>query len=89
MKGNGIHLARNNEESNEYILTMWGRTTTSFVYLARIVRIVAQMSTTYFCHKETKWGVEPEFVRLASSLDSWLKSLPDDLLVAYPTDGSP
>lgn len=62
----------------------------NFTYLARNVRIVGRMARAYRRLKKTKdWGIDPEFVQLDPSLNSWLAELPADLTVTYPPDGSP
>lgn len=62
----------------------------NFTYLARVVRTVGRMARTYGKLKKSKeWGIDPQFVQLDPSLDAWLSSLPADLTVSYPSDGSP
>jgi hypothetical protein len=54
-----------NEDSEHYI-------SRNFTYFSRIVRVVARMATAYsrIRARRTDWGVKPEFIQLASSLDS-------------------
>jgi hypothetical protein len=62
----------------------------NFTFLARIVRSVSRMARTYGRLKKSKeWGINPEFVQLDPSLNAWLASLPADLTLSYPADGSP
>lgn len=48
------------------------------------------MNTVYGRLRKTKkdWGVDPDFVQLNPSLNSWLNDLPGDLSVTFPPDGS-
>ncbi|KAG7140677.1 hypothetical protein HYQ46_007953 [Verticillium longisporum] len=59
-------------------------------YLARIVKNISRMNTVYGRLRKTKkdWGVDPDFVQLNPSLNSWLNDLPGDLSVTFPPDGS-
>ncbi|KAL2023263.1 hypothetical protein VTK56DRAFT_3386 [Thermocarpiscus australiensis] len=71
-------------DESEYLVSR------NFTYLARCVRTVGRMARTYGRLKKSKeWGIDPEFVQLDPSLDSWLSELPADLSVSYPSDGSP
>jgi hypothetical protein len=64
--------------------------TRNFTYFARVVRSVARMNAVYTKIKRRKdWGLDPEFVQLNPSLNSWLSDLPADLSVTFPPDGSP
>ncbi|KAL9947397.1 hypothetical protein ACHAPS_004625 [Verticillium nonalfalfae] len=62
----------------------------NFTYLARIVKNISRMNTVYGRLRKTKkdWGVDPDFVQLNPSLNSWLNDLPGDLSVTFPPDGS-
>ncbi|KAL1845084.1 hypothetical protein VTK73DRAFT_1159 [Phialemonium thermophilum] len=61
----------------------------NFTYFARNIRIVARMNKIYARIKKTKdWGIDPEFVRIAPEFRQWLNSLPPDLAISYPADGS-
>ncbi|KAM0288023.1 hypothetical protein ACHAQH_000091 [Verticillium albo-atrum] len=62
----------------------------NFTYLARIVKNISKMNTVYGRLRKTKkdWGVDPDFVQLNPSLNSWLNDLPGDLSVTFPPDGS-
>lgn len=62
----------------------------NFAYLTRAIRPVSLMARTYGRLKKSKeWGIDPEFVQLDPSLNSWLAGLPADLTISYPADGSP
>ncbi|KAI2626397.1 fungal-specific transcription factor domain-containing protein [Xylaria nigripes] len=62
----------------------------SFIFLARIVRIIHKMSSTYLRIKTKKdWGLDPEFVQLNPQLRAWLSELPPDMCITFPRDGSP
>lgn len=39
--------------------------------------------------KSKEWGIDPAFVQISPTIDSWLSELPPDLGVNYPADGSP
>jgi hypothetical protein len=48
------------------------------------------MNNVYARIKRRKdWGIDPEFVQLNPSMNSWLSDLPADLSVTFPPDGSP
>lgn len=74
-----------NQDESEYQVSR------NFVYLARIVRAVGRMVKVYKRLKRTKdWGIDPAFVQADPEHDSsWLTSLPSDLTVTFPPDGSP
>ncbi|KAH8682356.1 hypothetical protein BX600DRAFT_41451 [Xylariales sp. PMI_506] len=64
--------------------------TRNFTYFARVVRSVRRMNIIYARIKNKKdWGIDPEFVQLNPSLNSWLSDLPADLSITFPPDGSP
>ncbi|KAK6209165.1 hypothetical protein LQW54_006619 [Pestalotiopsis sp. IQ-011] len=64
--------------------------TRNFTYFARSVRSVRRMNNVYGRIKRRKdWGIDPEFVQLNPSMNSWLSDLPADLSVTFPPDGSP
>ncbi|KAL2129139.1 hypothetical protein VTI74DRAFT_8174 [Chaetomium olivicolor] len=73
-----------NADESEYLVSR------NFTYLTRVVRMVGRMVRAYRRLKRSKeWGIDPEFVQLDPSLGAWLTSLPPDLTVTYPADGSP
>ncbi|KAK4170327.1 hypothetical protein QBC43DRAFT_4009 [Cladorrhinum sp. PSN259] len=73
----------NNDESEYHV-------SRNFTYLARVVRNVGRMVAVYGRLKRSKeWGIDPAFVQISPSIDSWLTELPADLAVNYPADGSP
>ncbi|KAK3330090.1 hypothetical protein B0H66DRAFT_469213 [Apodospora peruviana] len=64
----------------------------NFTYLATVVRNVSRMGRAYGRLKNMKtkeWGIDPEFVQIRPALDTWLNTLPADLSISYPSDGSP
>lgn len=62
----------------------------NFTYLARIVRNIRKMSTTYAKLRRTKdWGVNPEFQQLEQTISAYLPELPADMTISYPPDNSP
>lgn len=62
----------------------------NFTHLARLVRNVSRMNSVYARIKRKKeWGIDPEFVQLNPSLNSWLTELPADLSITFPPDNSP
>lgn len=62
----------------------------NFTHLARLVRNVSRMNSVYARIKKRKeWGIDPEFVQLNPSLNSWLAELPADLSITFPPDNSP
>ncbi|KAK6069266.1 lipase regulator 1 [Seiridium cupressi] len=64
--------------------------TRNFTYFARSVRSVRRMNNVYARIKRRKdWGIDPEFVQLNPSMNSWLSDLPADLSVTFAPDGSP
>ncbi|KAI0126893.1 hypothetical protein BJ170DRAFT_724536 [Xylariales sp. AK1849] len=64
--------------------------TRNFTYFARSVRSVSRMNRVYSRIKGRKdWGIDPEFVQLNPSLNSWLSDLPADLSITFAPDGSP
>lgn len=63
-----------------------------FTYFARCVAVIQKMSVVYGrTKKKTKESgvVDPEFVQLNPSFDSWLADLPHDLQISFPPDDSP
>ena len=62
----------------------------NFTYFTRIVYNVARMSNIYARIKKKKdWGLEPEFMQLNPSFNTWMNDLPADLSVTLASDGSP
>ncbi|KAJ2892009.1 lipase regulator 1 [Zalerion maritima] len=62
----------------------------NFTYFVRIVQNVSRANAIYAKIKKKKeWGIDPEFVRLNPSFNTWLTELPNDLSVDFPPDGSP
>lgn len=65
-------------------------TTRNFTYFTRIVRNVRRMNNIYSRIKKKKeWGIDPDFVQLNPSFESWMNDLPADLQITFPPDGSP
>ncbi|KAK2625723.1 hypothetical protein QTJ16_005035 [Diplocarpon rosae] len=57
--------------------------TRNFAYFAKIVLNVRRMNNVYARIKKKKeWGIDPEFVKLNPSFESWMNDLPPDLQVA-------
>lgn len=64
--------------------------TRNFTYFSRVVRSVRRMNNVYGRIKRRKeWGIDPEFVQLNPTMNSWLSDLPADLSITFPPDGSP
>jgi hypothetical protein len=65
----------------------------NFTYMARIVRNVGNLSNVYLklmkLRRLKEWGIEPEVQQLNHDFSSFMTELPDDLLINFPTDGSP
>ncbi|KAK2623493.1 hypothetical protein QTJ16_007161 [Diplocarpon rosae] len=59
--------------------------TRNFAYFAKIVLNVRRMNNVYARIKKKKeWGIDPEFVKLNPSFESWMNDLPPDLQVNFP-----
>jgi hypothetical protein len=58
-----------------------------FVQNARNIRIITDIY--HKIKKQKDWGANPKFVEKSSMFTEWLQSLPPDLQVNYPPDGSP
>ncbi|PYH28290.1 Zn(II)2Cys6 transcription factor [Aspergillus neoniger CBS 115656] len=58
-----------------------------FVRNARHIRIIADIY--HKIKKQKDWGANPKFVEKNPLFTDWLQSLPPDLQVNYPPDGSP
>ncbi|KAL5365758.1 hypothetical protein BJX96DRAFT_169369 [Aspergillus floccosus] len=58
-----------------------------FVQNARNIRIITDIY--HKIKKQKDWGANPKFVEKSSMFTDWLQSLPPDLQVNYPPDGSP
>lgn len=39
--------------------------------------------------KKKDWGLDPDFVQLNPSFETWMSDLPADLQITFPPDGSP
>lgn len=64
--------------------------TRNFTYFTKVVRNVRRMNNVYAKIKKKKdWGIDPDFVQLNPSFDTWMNDLPGDLQVTFPPDGSP
>jgi hypothetical protein len=64
--------------------------TRNFTYFARVVRNVRRINNVYSrIKKKREWGIDPDFVQLNPSFESWMKDLPADLQITFPPDGSP
>ncbi|RDL33170.1 Uncharacterized protein BP5553_08609 [Venustampulla echinocandica] len=62
----------------------------NFTYLTRVVRNVRRMNNVYAKIKKKKdWGIDPDFVQLNPSFETWMNDLPSDLQVTFSSDGSP
>ena len=60
-----------------------------FAYFVRNVRSIRLMTDTYHKLKKQKdWGADPRFMENNPLFSDWLASLPSDLQVTYPPDGS-
>lgn len=65
-------------------------TTRNFAYFTRVVRNVRRMNNVYSRIKKKKeWGIDPEFVQLNPSFESWMNDLPGDLQISFPENGGP
>ncbi|KAK0123171.1 hypothetical protein ONS96_010171 [Cadophora gregata f. sp. sojae] len=63
--------------------------TRNFAYFTKIVRNVRRANNVYAKIKKKKdWGIDPDFVQLNPSFESWMNDLPPDLQVTFPPDGS-
>ncbi|KAL4889151.1 C6 finger domain protein [Aspergillus ambiguus] len=58
-----------------------------FVQNARNIRIITDIY--HKIKKQKDWGANPKFVEKSNLFTDWLQSLPADLQVNYPPDGSP
>ncbi|KAJ5392348.1 hypothetical protein N7509_007838 [Penicillium cosmopolitanum] len=58
-----------------------------FVRNARHIRIITDIY--HKIKKQKDWGANPQFAQKNPLFADWLRSLPPDLQVNYPTDGSP
>jgi hypothetical protein len=64
--------------------------TRNFTWLTRVVRNVRRMNNVYARIKKKKeWGIDPDFVQLNPSFETWMNDLPGDLQIDFPADGSP
>lgn len=64
--------------------------TRNFTYFSRVVRNVRRMNNVYSRIKKKKeWGIDPDFVQLNPSFESWMNDLPADLQITFPPDGTP
>lgn len=64
--------------------------TRNFAYFVRVIRNVRRMNNVYARIKKKKdWGIDPSFVQLNPSFESWMNDLPADLQVTFPPDGTP
>lgn len=63
----------------------------NFAYIAIICRNIRILN--YVCSRiktnGPKWWLNPEFTLLGPLFKSWMKDLPNELQVTYPSDGSP
>lgn len=65
-------------------------TTRNFAYFTRVVRNVRRMNNVYSRIKKKKeWGIDPDFVQLNPSFESWMNDLPGDLQISFPENGGP
>ncbi|OAX78388.1 hypothetical protein ACJ72_07305, partial [Emergomyces africanus] len=61
-----------------------------FAYFTRNVRSIRLMTDSYHkLKKQPDWGADPRFIENNNLIPDWLASLPPDLQVTYPPDGSP
>ncbi|KAJ5902430.1 hypothetical protein N7495_002958 [Penicillium taxi] len=61
-----------------------------YAYFVRNAHHIRIMTDTYHKIKKQKdWGADPRFVQKNPLFADWLRSLPPDLQVNYPSDGSP
>ncbi|KAJ5822926.1 hypothetical protein N7447_005266 [Penicillium robsamsonii] len=58
-----------------------------FIRNAHHIRIITDIY--HKVKKQKDWGADARFVRINPLFADWLRSLPPDLQVNYPTDGSP
>ena len=64
-------------------------TSRNFTYFARIVHNIGRMSRVYARIKKKKeWGIDPSFMQLNPSFNTWISDLPPDMAISYPPDGS-
>ncbi|CAL3972673.1 unnamed protein product [Diplocarpon coronariae] len=64
--------------------------TRNFAYFAKIALNVRRMNNVYARIKKKKeWGIDPDFVKLNPSFESWMNDLPSDLQVNFPPDETP
>ncbi|TVY82342.1 hypothetical protein LSUE1_G009226 [Lachnellula suecica] len=65
-------------------------TTRNFTYFSQVVGNVRRMNNVYSrIKKKREWGIDPDFVQLNPSFESWMNDLPADLQITFPPDGSP
>jgi hypothetical protein len=58
-----------------------------FTYMARLVRNVRQLNGLYLrLKKKTNWGTQPEYLAFEQTMNSFLPSLPPELMIEYPRD---
>ncbi|EGC47369.1 C6 finger domain-containing protein [Histoplasma capsulatum var. duboisii H88] len=61
-----------------------------FAYFIRNVRSIRLITDSYHkLKKQPDWGANPRFIENNTLIPDWLASLPADLQVTYPQDGSP
>ncbi|QSZ36402.1 hypothetical protein DSL72_006279 [Monilinia vaccinii-corymbosi] len=64
--------------------------TRNFTWFTRVVRNVRRMNNVYAKIKKRKeWGIDPDFVQLNPSFETWMNDLPENLQITFPADGSP
>ncbi|TGO59354.1 hypothetical protein BCON_0045g00150 [Botryotinia convoluta] len=64
--------------------------TRNFTWFTRVVRNVRRMNNVYAKVKKRKeWGIDPDFVQLNPSFETWMNDLPENLQIDFPVDGSP
>ncbi|KAB8304169.1 hypothetical protein EYC80_003588 [Monilinia laxa] len=64
--------------------------TRNFTWFTRVVRNVRRMNNVYAKVKKRKeWGIDPDFVQLNPSFETWMNDLPENLQINFPADGSP
>ncbi|CZS95257.1 related to Cutinase transcription factor 1 alpha [Rhynchosporium graminicola] len=63
--------------------------TRNFTYFTKVILNVRRMNNVYAKIKKKKdWGIDPDFVQLNPSFESWMNDLPLDLQVTFSPDGS-
>jgi hypothetical protein len=64
--------------------------TRNFTYFSQVVRNVRRINNVYSrIKKKREWGIDPDFVQLNPSFESWINNIPADLQITFPPDGSP